>query len=137
MRWADAEFAAAQTREAYQRMLRAGTLGYAAFLTSHFHGYECAVRAGHVLPLRGYVGQVMMDRHGPSQLLGHPLTRIALVGFSFAFVYHLLNGVRHLVWDTGHGFEKKQARASGWLAFLGAIVLTAFLWFLIARGGAA
>ena len=60
-----------------------------------------------------------------------------LVGFSFAFFYHLMNGVRHLVWDAGHGFEKKQARASGWIVFLGAIVLTAFLWFLLARGGAA
>jgi succinate dehydrogenase / fumarate reductase cytochrome b subunit len=71
------------------------------------------------------------------KVFAHPLTRIALVGFSFAFFYHLMNGVRHLVWDTGHGFEKKQARASGWIVFLGAIVLTAFLWFLLARGGAA
>jgi succinate dehydrogenase / fumarate reductase cytochrome b subunit len=71
------------------------------------------------------------------EVFAHPLTRIALVGFSFAFFYHLLNGVRHLVWDTGHGFEKATARASGWLAFLGAIVLTALLWFLLARGGEA
>ncbi len=71
------------------------------------------------------------------EVFAHPLTRVALVGFSFAFFYHLMNGVRHLVWDTGHGFDKAQARASGWLAFLGAIVLTAFLWFLLARGGVA
>lgn len=77
MRWADVDFTARQTREAYQRMLRAGTLGYAAFLTSHFHGYEQAVRAGHALPLRGYVGQVMMDRLAPVPLLNQPLTRIA------------------------------------------------------------
>lgn len=70
-------------------------------------------------------------------VFAHPITRVELVGFSFAFFYHLMNGVRHLVWDTGHGFEKSQARASGWLAFLGAIVLTALLWFLLARGGAA
>ena len=70
----------------------------------------------------------------------HPLIRVALVGFSFCFFYHLLNGARHLVWDVGQGFEKKTARASGWLAFLGAIVLTGFFWFLISRhmnGGAA
>lgn len=69
-------------------------------------------------------------------VFAHPVTIIALVGFSFAFFYHLLNGVRHLVWDAGHGFEKSQARTSGWLVFLGAIVLTAFLWFLLVRGGA-
>lgn len=71
------------------------------------------------------------------EVFAHPLTRVALVGFSFAFFYHLMNGVRHLVWDTGRGFDKAQARTSGWLAFLGAIVLTAFLWFLLARGGVA
>jgi succinate dehydrogenase / fumarate reductase cytochrome b subunit len=69
-------------------------------------------------------------------VFAHLVTRILLVGFSFAFFYHLLNGVRHLVWDTGHGFDKAQARASGWLVFLGGVVLTAFLWFLLFRGGA-
>lgn len=70
-------------------------------------------------------------------VFAHPLTIVALVGFSFAFFYHLLNGVRHLVWDAGHGFEKSKARASGWLVVFGAIVLTAFAWFLVVRGGAA
>lgn len=67
----------------------------------------------------------------------HGAVRVLLVGFSFAFFYHLLNGVRHLVWDAGYGFEKPKARASGWLVFLGSLVLTAFFWFLQARGGAA
>lgn len=70
----------------------------------------------------------------------HPFIRFSLIAFSFSFFYHLLNGVRHLSWDVGHGFEKKIARASGWVAFLGAVALTAFFWFLIlgrANGGAA
>ena len=58
-------------------------------------------------------------------------TRAALVVISFCFFYHLLNGARHLVWDVGHGFEKKTARLSGWVAFLGGIALTAFFWFLV------
>ena len=64
----------------------------------------------------------------------HPLIQVALVGFSFAFFYHLLNGVRHLTWDTGHGLERKAARLSGWIVFLGAIACTALFWFLIVRG---
>ncbi|HEX4971148.1 MAG TPA: succinate dehydrogenase, cytochrome b556 subunit [Steroidobacteraceae bacterium] len=64
----------------------------------------------------------------------HPLIRILLVGFSFAFFYHLLNGVRHMTWDTGHGLERKQARLSGWIVFLGAIACTALFWFLVVRG---
>ncbi|GFE80790.1 succinate dehydrogenase cytochrome b556 subunit [Steroidobacter agaridevorans] len=68
-------------------------------------------------------------------VFAHPLIKLLLVGFSFAFFYHLLNGVRHLVWDTGRGFDKKTARTSGWIAFLGAVVLTALLWFLLVRRG--
>jgi succinate dehydrogenase / fumarate reductase, cytochrome b subunit len=70
---------------------------------------------------------------------GHPLVRVLLIGFSFAFFYHLLNGVRHMTWDTGHGLERKAARLSGWVAFLGALAATALFWFVIAlrAGGAA
>src|SRR5690349_7365974 len=39
IRWKDESFCAAQVRSAYRRLLSAGTLGYAGFLTSHFHGY--------------------------------------------------------------------------------------------------
>jgi succinate dehydrogenase / fumarate reductase, cytochrome b subunit len=73
------------------------------------------------------------------EFFGHPLVRILLIGFSFAFFYHLLNGVRHMTWDTGHGLERKAARLSGWMVFLGAIALTVLFWVLIAgrAGGAA
>jgi succinate dehydrogenase / fumarate reductase, cytochrome b subunit len=72
-------------------------------------------------------------------VFAHPLTKVVLFGFSFAFFYHLMNGVRHLTWDTGHGLERKSARTSGWVAFIGAIVLTIFFWVLALRlvGGAA
>jgi succinate dehydrogenase / fumarate reductase, cytochrome b subunit len=74
-----------------------------------------------------------------SRFFAHPLIRVLLVGFSFAFFYHLLNGVRHMTWDTGHGLERKAARLSGWVVFIGAIVATALFWLLIVRhiGGAA
>ncbi len=72
-------------------------------------------------------------------VFAHVLVKLALVGFSFAFFYHLLNGVRHLSWDTGRGFQKKTARLSGWIVFLGALVLTASFWILVCvrLGGAA
>jgi succinate dehydrogenase / fumarate reductase, cytochrome b subunit len=69
------------------------------------------------------------------QVFAHPLSKVALFGFSFAFFYHLMNGVRHLVWDTGHGLERRSARISGWVAFLGSVVLTLFFWFLVMRVG--
>lgn len=64
-------------------------------------------------------------------VFAHPITRLALIGFSFAFFYHLLNGVRHLTWDTGHGLERRSARLSGWAAFLGAVAATGFFWFVV------
>jgi succinate dehydrogenase / fumarate reductase cytochrome b subunit len=71
------------------------------------------------------------------RVFAHPLARAALIAFSFAFFYHLLNGVRHLAWDAGYGFEKKKARASGWTAFLGAVVSTALFWILLGNPGGA
>lgn|SRR5512138_267398 len=65
-------------------------------------------------------------------VFAHPLTRLALVGFSFAFFYHFLNGIRHLVWDVGYGFERKSARLSGWVTFLSAVAFTALFWFAVA-----
>lgn len=72
-------------------------------------------------------------------VLKHPVTKLLLVVFSFSFFYHLLNGARHLVWDAGYGFERKTARISGWVAFMGSALATAFFWILVAMrmGGAA
>jgi len=56
--------------------------------------------------------------------LGSPIGLLLLLGWTFAFLYHLLNGVRHLFWDAGRGFERKQRHASGWAVVLGAIALT-------------
>jgi succinate dehydrogenase / fumarate reductase cytochrome b subunit len=58
------------------------------------------------------------------RLLGSPVGLIMLLGWTFSFFYHLLNGVRHLFWDAGKGFERTQRHASGWLAVLGAVALT-------------
>ena len=47
------------------------------------------------------------------QVLSSPVAKLLLVGFTFSFVYHFCNGIRHLVWDTGRGLERAQARRSG------------------------
>ncbi len=56
--------------------------------------------------------------------------RLLLIGWSYAFFYHLLNGIRHLVWDTGRGFEKGQASASAWFVIVTSVVLTAAFWWV-------
>ena len=66
-------------------------------------------------------------------LLRSPLGLMFLFGVSFAFWYHFLNGIRHLFWDAGRGFEKTARRAGGWFAVFGAVVLTLGLWALAWR----
>jgi succinate dehydrogenase / fumarate reductase cytochrome b subunit len=47
-----------------------------------------------------------------------------LVGWTFCFFYHLANGVRHLAWDAGYGFDPRQIRASGWTVVVVTFVAT-------------
>src|SRR4051812_7278195 len=62
--------------------------------------------------------------------LATPLVKLLLVGFAFSFVYHFCNGIRHLVWDTGRGLERAQARRSGAVVVVAALALTAVaVWF--------
>ena len=51
--------------------------------------------------------------------------RFALAACTFALFYHLFNGIRHLVWDTGRALELRSAYAAGWLVLLAAVVATA------------
>jgi len=60
--------------------------------------------------------------------LGSIIGRLLLLGWSFCLFYHLLNGVRHLVWDAGWGFELKEAYATGWAVVAGSGVLTLAAW---------
>lgn len=54
--------------------------------------------------------------------------RVLLAGWSFAFFLHLGNGIRHLAWDAGYGFEKTQAVAGAWIVLLFAALATVLLW---------
>jgi succinate dehydrogenase / fumarate reductase cytochrome b subunit len=60
-------------------------------------------------------------------LLHAPVVKLLLAGLTFSFVYHFCNGIRHLVWDTGHGLERAQARRSGYLVITVSLLLTALL----------
>jgi succinate dehydrogenase / fumarate reductase cytochrome b subunit len=59
--------------------------------------------------------------------------QLLLFGWILAFSYHLLNGIRHLFWDAGLGFELRQVYASGWAVVAGAAVVTVLVW--LALGG--
>jgi succinate dehydrogenase / fumarate reductase cytochrome b subunit len=63
--------------------------------------------------------------------MGSVFGRILLIGWSWAFFYHLSNGIRHLVWDMGYGFEKPQANASAWIVIILSLILTAAFWLVV------
>lgn len=63
-------------------------------------------------------------------LLASPAGVLLMLAVSAAFFYHLGNGIRHLAWDLGLGFEKPQYRASGWVVVVAAAVLTALAWLV-------
>jgi succinate dehydrogenase / fumarate reductase cytochrome b subunit len=59
-----------------------------------------------------------------------------LAGWSFAFYYHLMNGVRHLFWDAGKLLEIEDATRAGYLVLGGTLGLTAVTWGYLLMGGA-
>lgn len=71
-------------------------------------------------------------------LLSGTVFKVLLALWLLAFCYHLFNGVRHLVWDLGYGYEKRDARRSYRVTIAAALILFAVLaWLLFARTGAA
>ncbi len=58
----------------------------------------------------------------------HPLGIIVLVGLTWAFFQHLLSGVRHLVMDTGAGFELDTNKRFALLTLVGSLLLTLAIW---------
>lgn len=65
-----------------------------------------------------------------------PVKVILFLG-TLAFFYHLCNGIRHLWWDSGRGFEIPQVYASGWAVVIASISLTVAAWTLLLFGGGA
>ena len=67
---------------------------------------------------------------------GSWLGLLLLFGWSFAFFFHFCNGLRHLMWDTGYGFDLRTTYATGWMvvAASGALTILAWIVGLAARG---
>jgi succinate dehydrogenase cytochrome b subunit len=60
--------------------------------------------------------------------VGSWLGKLLLLGWSFSLFFHLANGIRHLFWDAGYGFENKTTTASGWAVVVASVALTVIAW---------
>ena len=56
---------------------------------------------------------------------------LLMFGWTFSLFFHLCNGIRHLVWDAGYGFELREAYRSGYAVLAATIVLTLLAWLYI------
>ena len=61
------------------------------------------------------------------------LGELLLFLWSAAFFYHLCNGIRHLAWDAGYGFELRSAYRSGYVVLAAALLLTILTWGYVLR----
>lgn len=100
-------------------LLAAGLLLLTYWLLALASGPEAYLRAGEFF--RSFIG------------------RLLLLGVVFSFFYHLCNGIRHLVWDTGRGLEIETARKSGFAVVAAACGLTLIYYIFVygTFGGAA
>jgi len=63
--------------------------------------------------------------------MASPIGMLLLFLWSIAFFYHLCNGVRHLAWDAGYGFEIHQAYRSGYAVLAATALLTVLTWLYV------
>lgn len=67
-----------------------------------------------------------------------PVGLALLFAWTAGINYHLLNGIRHLMWDAGKGFDLPTVYRTGWIVVVLAIASTAAIWFFaLTSGGAA
>lgn len=70
------------------------------------------------------------EQFGRAQdFMGTPIGKLILLGTTISFFYHMANGIRHLAWDVGWGFELPRLRATGYLVVFVAFGLTLLVWF--------
>jgi succinate dehydrogenase / fumarate reductase cytochrome b subunit len=62
---------------------------------------------------------------------GSFIGRLALFGYTWALLHHMLGGLRHLIWDTGHGFGPAEREWAARATLFGSITLTLLLWIFM------
>jgi succinate dehydrogenase cytochrome b subunit len=88
--------------------LYAGTLLLAWYLIALASGPEAFATASWFL--RSIIGQLI------------------LLGFTWALFHHFLGGLRHMIWDSGHGFTHPMREYLAQATLIGGLLLTAAVW---------
>jgi succinate dehydrogenase / fumarate reductase cytochrome b subunit len=59
---------------------------------------------------------------------GSAFGRLLLLGYTWALVHHMLGGIRHLIWDSGHGFDPNEREWLSLATVVGSVAVTVVLW---------
>jgi succinate dehydrogenase / fumarate reductase cytochrome b subunit len=59
---------------------------------------------------------------------GSLIGRVLLFLFTWSLIHHMLGGIRHLIWDTGHGLDKVSIEVFAWATIISSVVLTVLIW---------
>ena len=91
------------------------------------------------LILVGWLFAVATSRGNYELVTGLMMTPVGLAimaGYTWALIHHALGGIRHLIWDTGHGFGLGTVNFLSWLTIVGSLAITGGIWAYIlkARG---
>ncbi|HEX8755008.1 MAG TPA: succinate dehydrogenase, cytochrome b556 subunit [Steroidobacteraceae bacterium] len=74
--------------------------------------------------------------HAAREILSLDVLKALYVLLLATFSYHLIAGIRHLVWDTGHGLERSQSQHSAWLVgIVSLLLLIGLAWWALHAGG--
>jgi succinate dehydrogenase / fumarate reductase, cytochrome b subunit len=72
-----------------------------------------------------------------TDILGAWYGKLFLFAWTWAFAYHLCNGIRHIVQDFGYGFSIPAFVRSSWTSVVGSLAITALIWgYVLTTGGA-
>ena len=66
-----------------------------------------------------------------SSFVSHWFGQLVLFGYSAVTFYHLLNGIRHISWDIGYGFELDAVYRTGYAVLTTAVILTSITWLIV------
>lgn len=62
--------------------------------------------------------------------------KIVLLGYTWVLMHHMVGGLRHFIWDTGHGYDLRTIDILSWGTLAASLTLTAIIWAFVALGGA-
>lgn len=69
-----------------------------------------------------------------NDIFGSWFGKLVLFGYTWALMHHLIGGMRHLIWDTGRGFDLKTVKLLSWMTIAGSLVSTVLIWFVAVIG---